>query len=151
MWINQLSIIEVLAKSVPFDWKVYVKEHPSSPGNKVRPPSYYKEIQSYPNVELLPMDIDSHVIIKNSQMVVVVSGTSGWEAVLLHDKPVIHFAREFYEISGLSKTCDNPISLSNLINSEYKRINKISKEERKRRLTCLINALSIIWFRNSNI
>ena len=150
MWINQLSIIETLAKSIPHNWKVYVKEHPYNPGYRVRPPSYYKEMQSYPNVELLPIDLDSHEVIKNSQMVVVVSGTSGWEAVLLHDKPVIHFAREFYEITGLSKTCDNLISLSSLINSEYKRINKISKEERKRRLICLINAVILdgFWIEN---
>jgi len=150
MWINQLSIIETLAKSVPHNWKVYIKEHPYNPGYRVRPPSYYKEIQSYPNVELLPIDLDSHEVIKNSQMVVVISGTSGWEAVLLHDKPVIHFAREIYEITGLSKTCDNPISLSSLINSEYKRINKISKEERKRRLICFINAVILdgFWIEN---
>ena len=146
----QMSIIEALAKSVPYNWKVYVKEHPYNPGYRVRPPSYYKEIQSYPNVELLPIDLDSHEVIKNSQMVVGVSGTSGWEAVLLHDKPVIHFARECYEIAGLSKTCDNLISLSSLINSEYKRINKISKEERKRRLICLINAIILdgFWIEN---
>ena len=150
MWINQLSIIETLAKSVPHNWKVYVKEHPYNPGYRVRPPSFYKEIQSYPNVELLPMDIDSHEIMRNSQMVVVVSGTSGWEAVLLHDKPVIHFAREYYEIAGLSKTCDNLISLSSLINSEYKRIKEISKEERKRRLICLINSIILdgFWIEN---
>jgi len=150
MWINQLSIIEALAKSVPYNWKVYVKEHPYNPGYRLRPPSYYKEIQSYPNVELIPVDLDSHELIKNSQMVVLISGTSGWESVVLHDKPIIHFGREFYEITGLSKRCDNLISLSNLINSEYKRINKISKEERKRRLTCLINAIILdgFWIRN---
>ena len=141
MWINQLYIIEVLAKSVPFDWDVYVKEHPYNPGYRVRPPSYYKEIQSYPNVKLLSVDIDSHEIMRNSQMVAIVSGTSGWEAIFFHDKPVIHFAREFYEIAGLSKTCENLTSLSSLIYSEYKRINKISKEERKRRIICLINAV----------
>jgi hypothetical protein len=146
MWINQLAIIETLAKSVPHNWKVYVKEHPYNPGNRLRPPSYYKEIQSYPNVELMPIDLDSHELIKNSQMVGVVSGTSGWEAILLHDKPVIHFGNEFYEIAGLSKTCDNLLSLSRLINSEYKRINKISKEERKKRLTCLINAIIVDGF-----
>ena len=103
------------------------------------------------NVILNPIRIqNSHEIMKNSQMVVVVSGTSAWEAVLLYDKPVIHFAREFYEILGLSKTCDNLLSLSSLINSEYKRINKISKEERKRRLICLINAIILdgFWIEN---
>jgi len=150
MWVNQLSIIEVLAKSVPFDWKVYVKEHPYNPGYSVRPRAYYEDIQSYPNVELVPTDLDSHEIMRNSQMVILISGTTGLEAILLHEKPVIHFAREFYEITGLSKTCDNLLSLSNLINSEYKRINKISKEERKRRLICLINAIILdgFWIEN---
>lgn len=150
MWINQLSIIEALAKSVPHNWKVYVKEHPYNPGYRVRPPSYYNEIQSYPNVDLLPIDLDSHEVMENSQMVILISGTTGWEAVLLHDKPVIHFAKDFYEITGLSKTCDNLVSLSALINSEYKRINKIGKEERKRRLLCLINAVMVdgFWIEN---
>jgi len=150
MWVNQLSIIEALAKSVPFDWKVYVKEHPYNPGSDVREPYYYKDIQSYPNVELLPIDLDSHEVMTNSQMVAIISGTSGWEAVLLYDKPVIHFDQELYETTGLSKTCDNLLSLSSLINSEYKRINMISKKERKRRLICLINAVILdgFWIEN---
>ena len=122
MWINQLTTIEALAKSVPFDWKVYVKEHPSKVSIGVRPPSFYEEIKSYPNVDFIPMDTDPHEVIKNSQLVVVISSTPGWEAILLHGKPVIHLVSQLFEITGLSKRCNNLLEISKDIHTEINRI-----------------------------
>jgi len=143
MWINQLFIIENLAKSIPLDYKVYVKEHPGTIGWRVRPFSFYKEIKSYTNVKLIPPYLDNHQIIKNSQLVITVTGTPGWEALLFHNKPVINLCEDFYEITGLSKRIHNIADLSKEIQSEIKRISEISTEERKRRIVCLLNAIII--------
>ncbi len=146
MWMNQLTIIENLAKSIPFDWKIFVKEHPGNVGLRVRPYSFYREIRSYPNVKFIPVYTDNHEIIKHSQMICTVFGTTGWEAILFHNKPVIHFAPEFYEITGLSKRCESYIDLSREIHNEIARINKISDEEREKRLQTLINAIILNSF-----
>ena len=143
MWINQLFIIENLAKSIPLDYKVYVKEHPANIGWRVRPFSFYKEIKSYTNVKLIPTYLDNNLMIKNSQLVITVTGTAGWEAVLFHNKPVINLCEDFYDISGLSKRIHNMVDLSKEIQSEIKRISGISMEERKKRLVYLINAIII--------
>lgn len=147
MWINQLHLIEVLAKSIPFNWKIYVKEHPSMVGrSRVRPFSFYKEIKSYSNVKFVNCMIDGHKLMSNSEFVVTVGGTTGWESVLFHGKPVIHFIDTVYGVAQLSKRVSDIVNLSKDISDEYERINKISAEERKKRLVCLLNALILNSF-----
>jgi len=141
MWINQLTIIEALAKSIPIDWVIYVKDHPGTIGWRVRPLSYYKELREYPNVKLIPVDLNGANIIKNSEMVVTIASTSGWEAVALYNKPVINFSRSVYNVTGLAVQCTDLTLLSRLIHDEYDRINKISIMERRKRIVVLINAL----------
>tara|TARA_B100000315_G_scaffold204581_1_gene198003 strand:+ start:208 stop:879 length:672 start_codon:yes stop_codon:yes gene_type:complete len=147
MWINQLTIIEALAKSVSFDWKIYVKEHPGTIGWRVRPFSFYREIRQYPNVRFIPIDTESIQVVKNAQMVVAISSTAAWEAVLFHDKPVITFSKTVYNVTGLAKQCSDLTELSRLIHDECKRIRSIGTEERRRRIVALINALLLhsVW------
>lgn len=141
MWINQLTIIETLAKSVPHDWLIYVKEHPGTIGWRVRPFSFYKEIKQYPNVRLIPIFMKNSDVVKHSQMVVSIGSTSAWEAVLFHNKPVINFSHTLYNVTGLAKQCSDLTELSRLIHDEYIRVKEISMEEKKKRLIALINAV----------
>lgn len=141
MWVNQLAIVEALAKSVPVDWQIYVKEHPATIGWRVRPFSFYKEIREYPNVRLIPIYIKNQEAVENSQMVVTIGSTAGWEAVLFYNKPVINFSMALYNITGLSVQCSDLTVLSNLISDECKRVKAISDDERKRRLVALIQAI----------
>ena len=143
MWINQLTIIEALAKSIPSDWKIYVKEHPGTVYWRVRPLSFYKDIKQYPNVRLLPIDMENNQVVKNSQMVVSISSTAAWEAVLFQNKPVINFSNTIYNVTGLAKQCFELTKLAEIINCEHDRINKISVEERKRRLVLLLNSIIV--------
>ena len=141
IWINQLYVIEILAKSIPFDWKIYVKEHPGQIGWRVRPFSFYKEIKKYTNVKLIPSDMDNHQVISNAQLVVSIVGTPAWEAILFHGKPVITFSDDFYGITNLAKKVDNIVELSEQIHNEVKRIKSISSYDRKKRIICLLNAI----------
>ncbi|MBT6052000.1 MAG: hypothetical protein HOG49_34790, partial [Candidatus Scalindua sp.] len=150
MWINQLTIIEALAKSVPFDWKIYVKEHPGTIGWRVRPFSFYKEIRQYPNVRLIPIDQENIQVVKSAQMVVAISSTAAWEAVLFHNKPVITFSKTLYNVTGLARQCSDLIGLSMLIHDECERIKNIDTEERRRRIVALLNAILLhsVWINN---
>ena len=71
-------LIETLAKSIPHDWVVYVKEHPGVLTDRIRPMNFYKQIEKLPNVFLSPLYTPSHEIISNAEMVAVISGTSCW-------------------------------------------------------------------------
>lgn len=141
MWINQLTIIEALAKSVPFDWKIYVKEHPGTIGWRVRPFSFYRELRAYPNVRLIPIDTENNLAVSHAQMVVALSSTAGWEAFLFHHKPIINFSHTLYNITGLATQCSDLTSLSRLIASEYHRISTIDKDEREKRIQTLLAAI----------
>ncbi|MGE0444233.1 MAG: hypothetical protein AB7P99_03330 [Vicinamibacterales bacterium] len=85
-FVNQVAVIENLAKTLPIDHLLYVKEHKASLGR--RPLGYYQAIRRIPNVRLLSPFLDSHTLIKAASAVCVISSTVGWEA-LLYEKPVI--------------------------------------------------------------
>lgn len=85
-YLDQISVIANLAKSVPIDYKIYVKEHPVMLGRRSR--NYYNEIQQLPNVELVSPSVDNFRLIKNSKMVFTITGTAAIEAAIL-DRPAI--------------------------------------------------------------
>ena len=140
MWMNQANLIETLAKSIPSDWVVYVKEHPGTLYDRIRPWCFFDRLKEIPNVFVAPVYMNTHEIICNSEMVAVVSGTSGWEAIQ-RSKPVIEFRDNLWSVLGLSKKCTDIEKLSNEIYNEVKRIKEISPQERKRRIVCLFAAM----------
>ena len=146
IWINQLHTIEVLAKSIPFDWKIYVKEHPAQVLYRVRPFSFYKELKAYPNVKLIPFYVDKHQITKNCQLIVTKTGTVGWEAILFYGRPVINLTEAFYDVTQLSERVFSLLDIGKEIHEAYRRINRIPQEERKKRLICLLNAVILHSF-----
>jgi hypothetical protein len=90
---NQTALIENIAKGLPVTYKLYVKEHPLMIG--ARPLSYYKTLLKIPNVRLIDPLMSTHELVANSSLVIVITGTVGWEALLLK-KPVITLGRVFY-------------------------------------------------------
>lgn len=90
---KQLYYIDSIAKSLPADTVLYVKEHFAKLGN--RDENFYKELKKYPNVILIDPFEDSKTIIKESSAVVTLTGTAGFEAMLLR-KPVFVAGNVFY-------------------------------------------------------
>ena len=133
-------MIELVAKSIPFDWKVYVKEHPGTLVARTRPLSFYKRLKKIPNVAIVPIDADMHTLIINAQMVAVITGTSGWEAIL-RDKPLITFADNVWDVLELSRKCCNVETLSKDIYDEFSRIKDICPNERKKRIVSFLAAI----------
>ena len=91
---NQIHSIQQISKSLPSDFKLYVKEHPGQ-NREWRKTSYYKEILKIPNVELLSPTVPSSEIYEKCSMVITALGTSGFEAAF-YGKPVIVFADTIY-------------------------------------------------------
>ena len=79
---------------MPADTVLYVKEHYALLGN--RKIAFYKELKKYPNVILIDPLVDTFSLIQNSVAVTTLTGTAGWEAMLLR-KPVFLGGRIFYE------------------------------------------------------
>ncbi|MBN2399720.1 MAG: hypothetical protein JXI33_05195 [Candidatus Aminicenantes bacterium] len=111
IFVDQLLFIEVLAKHLPAGYAIYVKEHPSQfhahlAGHTSRILEFYHDLAAYPQVRLLPLLLNPLTLIRNSRAVATVSGTSGWEAMVL-GKPVISFGLSWYEkYAGILKIVD---------------------------------------------
>jgi hypothetical protein len=97
MYLDQLALIESIAKSLPVGHWLYVKEHLTNRGR--RPLEFYRRIAAVPGVRLLGPDEDTWQLIQRSAAVAVITGTMGWEGVLFR-KPVITFGQVFFNGTG---------------------------------------------------
>lgn len=110
-YLDQLDVIRRLARSLPLGMSLFVKEHPACMG--YRPLEYYRELLMIPNVRLISPDVESRRVIEKAKLTAIVSGSSGFEAIILK-KPVIalgHVPFEFLPDSMLKKV-DNIEELS---------------------------------------
>lgn len=98
---DQVWLAKQIARSLPFSLKLYVKDHPVMAG--LRPRSYYKELKKIPNLRLINPACSGFSIAAQSRLVFTITGTSGWEAVLLK-KPVVVFGAMYYDtLSGVRR------------------------------------------------
>jgi hypothetical protein len=95
VFVYQELMISILAKNIPTNIKLYVKEHPVQEihGRSV---DFYNRLLSLPNVKLIKLEISSSDLIKNSVAVAAVTGTAAWEA-LFKEKPVLLFGDIFFK------------------------------------------------------
>lgn len=122
---DQINLIKNIALSLPSNTVLYVKDHPGM--LNLRPRRYYKRILNIPNVRLINTKFSSFELIKNASAVITITGTAGWEAVLLK-KPVITFGNCFYNIFSSVKKCDNFENLPQLIKQQIECFEYSEKE-----------------------
>lgn len=95
IYLNQALVIEKVARLLPADWVIYVKEHPWQ-SEVCRPPSFYQRLAAVPNVRMVPIDMPTFTLLDHCQFVATTSGTVGWEGIK-NGKPVLLFGRSFYQ------------------------------------------------------
>lgn len=102
-YVNELSIIEAVSKSLPAGWWLYVKEHPAMLGE--REVKFYKEVNRLPNVKMVQFNYydDPKPWIVNSQGVVTISGTTAFEAALLGKPSAVFADISFKLIDGVTR------------------------------------------------
>lgn len=85
---DQLLLVETVAASLPDGWSVYVKEHipqwypHHTETHMYRYPGYYRQMADMPNVRLVPAETSPTELTRCAQAVAVVTGTTGFEAVV---------------------------------------------------------------------
>lgn len=94
-YLDQVSLIEDIAKSLPIGHRLYVKEHLSNRGR--RSTEFYRRIKNIFSVRLLGPDEDTWSLMERASAVAVITGTMGWEG-LLFGKPVVSFGDVFYNV-----------------------------------------------------
>ena len=94
---NLLENIRHIVKSLPIDYKLYVKETRSQMTRNWRSISEYKDMMSIPNVRLLHPSVLPSEIYKKTSLVITISGSSSFEAAF-YEKPSILFTEQAYSI-----------------------------------------------------
>ena len=92
---NQLNVITNIAKSLPIDFQLYVKEHPMQKIKSWREISFYKTILGLLNVKLIHPSVSNNEMLKKCAMAITIAGTTGLEAAL-YKKPAIVFTDAIY-------------------------------------------------------
>jgi hypothetical protein len=100
-YINELNIIEQVSKSLPINWKLYVKEHQAMVGE--RSLSFYSEVKKFPNVKLVKFNYynDPKPWIQNAKGVIAISGTGAYEASMLGKQSIVFADVPFTLIEGV--------------------------------------------------
>ena len=109
---DQLSVVDMLAKSIPLTHTLYVKEHPTMIGR--RPPGFYKRIRHHTNVRLINPLVNSMELSRQADLIISITGTAGWEAILM-GRPVLTLGESFYAQLGFSFHCSDARRLPELI------------------------------------
>ena len=117
---NQVELVTNIAKALPSEYKLYVKEHFAMKPLYWRKTSFYKEIVALPNVELIHPSFSPEEIIKKSSLVVSITGTSALQAAF-YEKPSIVFAHTIFdEFHPSIRRVKNLEELPNAIRSALK-------------------------------
>ncbi len=94
---NQIEVIRYIAKSIPIDYVLYVKEHIASKLRGWQDPDYYSEIMEIPNVILINPFFENNTLVKNSKLLFGIRGTTPLKA-LKYGKPSIVFGDQPFQI-----------------------------------------------------
>ena len=119
-YINQIEAVQNIAKSIPINYKLVVKEHPFQGDRGWRSASDYKDIMNIPNVILVHPSFSNEKLYKNCSLLITIAGTAGFE-VTFYGKPVITFVDLNYSILPSVTTLKNPHELPALIRESLKK------------------------------
>lgn len=105
------TFIERIARCLPVDYKLYVKEHPIHIGQST--PLQLRKIQQMDQVRFIDPSRCGTQLIKNAKAVVTIESTSGFEA-FLNKVPVITTGEMFYSFAPQVYKVKDPEQLGNV-------------------------------------
>ena len=130
---NQIEVIRHIAKSLPINYVLYVKEHILAGLRGWNDIDYYKQIMDIPNVTFIHPHFDNDTLIKNSKLVITIRGTSSLKA-LQYGKSVIIFGEQPVQIMPSVFRIDSLNSLPELIRTALQHKANTSEYEKYKEL-----------------
>ena len=98
---NQIEIIKHISKSLPIEYRLFVKEHPLMVTREWRKTSFYNEILSIPNVQFLHHSIKTDDVMKKCSLLITINGAAGLEAAIYKKPSIIFSEGEHFSYSNL--------------------------------------------------
>lgn len=111
---DQIEVIRHIAKSIPINYVLYVKEHIAAGLRGWNNIDYYRQILDIPNVVLINPYFDNNVLLKNAELIATIRGTASLKAIR-YGKPAIVFGEQPIQIMPSIFSVDVPDSLPKLI------------------------------------
>ncbi len=113
---DQLLAIEKLAKIIPDDCFIFIKENPKQTG-AMRGAQFFTRLLRIQNLQFVPSYADTHKLIENSQFVATITGTVGWEAIC-KGKIALFFGTPWYQNLDGAIPYRDGITYSEILNCE---------------------------------
>jgi hypothetical protein len=102
--VDQASLIEQVAESLPHGYDLVLKEHPMSIGrNRL---GLLTRLRRIPNARIVAPHTSSHELMQRGRAIAVISSTVGLEA-LMYGKPVLTMGQPFYSGYGVTVDIDS--------------------------------------------
>ena len=110
---NQYEVVKLLSLFIPFNCKLFVKEHRLNHGRRTK--EFLEKITNLHNVEIINPFENQFKYLKNAKLVVADNGTSGWEAMILKT-PVLNISKAFYDVIVKNRNKDFSVMDSDILN-----------------------------------
>lgn len=124
-YVDQIKTALEIAKNLPNNYFLYVKEHPSM--FKFRKLKEYEELKKNSKIKLISPEESIKNLILFSEGVITLTGTAGYEAILLN-KPVYLLGKVFYQLYPNVYKVENLKELSKFILFPKKEISSQIKD-----------------------
>lgn len=115
-FLDQLALIDYLARTIPHTHKLAVKEHPAMIG-AVDASRLKRLLNRYDNLALINPGTNNYEVLQLCDAVISVNSKSGAEALLL-GKPVVVLGDAFYRDSPLATPVESVTALSEALKRE---------------------------------
>jgi len=109
---DQVGLVKFIARSLPASLVLYVKVHPTDVDGKSL--AFYRQLKRIPGVRLVDFAVDSRSLLMRCDLLFALTGTIAYEAALL-GKPVVTFAKNFFNDLPAVRFCDAPPRLPALV------------------------------------
>lgn len=91
---DQLTALELLSGILPAGWSILVKENPKQ-NEQQRGALFMERLLGIPRVKIVHHRTDTHELSERSELVAVITGTAGWEAIK-KGIPCLFFGKPWY-------------------------------------------------------
>ena len=112
-WEDQIALIEHIAASLPYGYRLAVKEHPFEVGS-LPPARLVRMLKRRPEVVVVDPSTHAHVVLRRSAAVATVNSTTGYEA-LFYRRPVVTFGHGPYRGLGLTRDVESAFDTPRLL------------------------------------